>query len=68
MHALPTSFASASSQLSPAYQAHGGASRSHQALEAVDAYLRRDSTCSAPRVASLRVVRLLSEVVEKLLH
>jgi hypothetical protein len=67
MHALTTSFASTSPQSSPAYLAHEGARRSRQALEAVDAYLRRDSTYSAPRVAGSWMSLLLDGLVEKLL-
>jgi hypothetical protein len=67
MPALTTSFASTSLQTSPAYSVHEGASRSRQALEAVDAYLQWGSTSFAPRVSSSRVSLLLSALVGKLL-
>jgi hypothetical protein len=44
MHSLATSFVAAAHQTFPAYLEHGRDSRSRQVLEAVDAYLRRDST------------------------
>jgi hypothetical protein len=67
MRALTTSFASVCPQLSPVYASHEGASRSRQALEAVDAYLRRDSTYSAPRVSGFRLSLFLNSLVGKLL-
>jgi hypothetical protein len=66
MHALTTSLISTSSQSSPAYLVHEGGNRSRQALEAVDAYLRRDSTYSTPRVTN-SWLSLLDGLVEKLL-
>jgi hypothetical protein len=44
MHSLSASFVAAAPQTSSTYSEHGRNSRSRQALEAVDAYLRRDST------------------------
>jgi hypothetical protein len=43
MHSLATSFVAAH-QTYPSYLEHGRNSRSRQVVEAVDTYLRRDST------------------------
>jgi len=52
MHSLATSFVAAAYQTSPAYLEHGRNSRSRQVLEAVDAYLRRDSAYLATDMPS----------------
>jgi hypothetical protein len=52
MHSLSTSFVAAAHQISPAYLEHGRNSRSRQVLEAVDAYLRRDSSYLAADMPS----------------
>jgi hypothetical protein len=67
MRALTTLFASVSPQLSPVYVSHEGASRSRQALEAVNAYLRWDSTYYAPRVSGSQLSFFLNSLVGKLL-
>jgi hypothetical protein len=66
MRTLTTSFTSTSSQVSSAYSMHA-ASRSRQALEAVDAYLGRDGAYAAPRTAGSRLGLFLDNLVEKLL-
>jgi hypothetical protein len=52
MHSLATSFVAAAPQISSTYLEHGRNSRSRQALEAVDAYLRRDSNYLAADMPS----------------
>ena len=66
MRTLTTSLTSTSSQVSAAYSMHAD-SRSRQALEAVDAYLGRDSAYAVSHTSGSRLGLLLDKLVGKLL-
>ncbi len=66
MHSLTTSFA-ASHQTSTIYLEHGRNSRSRQVVEAVDAYLRRDSSYLAADMPSSQQALTQGSFLGKLL-
>jgi hypothetical protein len=67
MHSLSASFVAAAYQTSSAYLEHGRNSHSRQALDVVNAYLRRDSTCLAADMPSAQRAIIQVSFLGKLL-